>query len=551
VTQVRPRIGILIVLAALSPLQVLVGQSAQNAASSITIVTGQLATLPIPTLMEGAAGNVANFELADQLFLRLAGLSPTLLTTGDRDFVPLLARSWTRIDSVTLAFDLDPRARWQDGVPVTSRDVVFTFARARDRQVAPKLADLLRHVSSVRAEGERRVIFRFSHSYPEQLYDATFHVAPLPSHLLESIPPTELGRSSFVTHPVGSGPYRFVRAVPGQFVELTANHDFFLGRPGIERVIIRLAADPDARVNLLLSGDADATDNIPPPLDNQRRVAADPNLRLVPVPSPTVGFLLFNQRDPRDSTRPHPILSDIRMRRAITLGLDRRLLVRAIFGSYGEVPYGPVSPLLWIRHRSPRARQADPVESRRLLLAAGWRDTDGDGILDRNGTPLSLTLMLPNTSGIRRQMSLLIQEQLRQIGMRIEVQQLEGPLWNERRAAGKFDIDFTALTQDPSPSGMTQSWTCSGGGNVAHYCDPAVDSLIEGAVLGRKDPGELWVAALRRIEGDAPATFLYAPTYVYAVNRRFQNVAITPESSWLLLRNWSVGPPARASSNGN
>jgi peptide/nickel transport system substrate-binding protein len=547
----RPRIGILMVLAALSPLQALVGQSAQDAASSITIVTGQLATLPIPTLMEGAAGNVANFELADQLFLRLAGLSPTLLTTGDRDFVPLLARSWTRIDSVTLAFDLDPRARWQDGVPVTSRDVVFTFARARDRQVAPKLADLLRHVSSVMAEGERRVIFRFSHSYPEQLYDATFHVAPLPSHLLESIPATELGRSSFVTHPVGSGPYRFVRAVPGQFVELTANHDFFLGRPRIERVIIRLAADPDARVNLLLSGDADATDNIPPPLDNQRRVAADPNLRLVPVPSPTVGFLLFNQRDPRDSARPHPILSDIRVRRAITLGLDRRLLVRAIFGSYGEVPYGPVSPLLWIRHRSPRAEQANPVESRRLLLAAGWRDTDGDGILDRSGTPLSLTLMLPNTSGIRRQMSLLIQEQLRQIGMRIEVQQLEGPLWNERRAAGKFDIDFTALTQDPSPSGMTQSWTCSGGGNVAHYCNPAVDSLIEGAVLGRRDPGELWVAALRRIEADAPATFLYAPTYVYAVNRRFQNVAITPESSWLLLRNWSVGPPARASSNGN
>jgi peptide/nickel transport system substrate-binding protein len=541
--------GIVAAVAALLPLAS-AAQSNQDAGSSITIVTGQLATLPIPTLMEGAAANVANFEMADQLFLRLAGLSPTLLTAGDRNFVPLLARSWTRIDSVTLAFDLDPRARWQDGVPVTARDVVFTFGRARNRAIAPKLAELLRHITSVTAEGERRVLFRFSHAYPEQVYDATFHVAPLPAHLLDSIPPTELGRSQFATHPIGSGPYRLVRTVPGQFAELIANPDFFLGRPKIQRVIIRLAADPDARVNLLLSGEADATDNIPPPLDNQRRVAADSNLRLVPVPSPTVGFLLFNQRDPKDSSRAHPILGDLRVRRAITLGLDRRLLVRAVFGSFGEVPYGPVSPVLWIRHRSPRPEQADPAEARRLLGAAGWRDTDGDGTLDRNGSPLRLTLILPNTSGIRRQMSLLIQEQLRQIGIALDIQQMEGPVWNERRTAGKFDIDFTAITQDPSPSGMTQSWMCSGGGNVAHYCNRAVDSLMESAVLGLQDPGALWVAALRRIEADAPATFLYAPTYVYAVSRRFRNVVITPESSWLRLREWSVGAPPRPTSPG-
>jgi len=85
-------------------------QVAADREHSIVIVTGQEATLPIPTLMEGAAASVANAELADQLFLRLAGLGPTVLTAGDRGFVPLLARSWTRRDSVTLVFDLDPRA---------------------------------------------------------------------------------------------------------------------------------------------------------------------------------------------------------------------------------------------------------------------------------------------------------------------------------------------------------------------------------------------------------------------------------------------------------
>ena len=542
-THPTPRISLVAAIALVALSRPAETQSDREHRGSIVIVTGQLGTVPIPTLMEGPANNTSNLELADQLFLRLAGLGPTLLTAGDRGFVPLLARSWTRRDSLTLVFDLDPRARWQDGTPVTARDVVFTIERAKNPAIAPRLVDLLRRIQSVKAEGNRRVVFRYDSAYPEQLYDATFHVAPLPSHLLDSLAPDAVARSSFITHPVGSGPYRLVRTVPGEFMELAANQHFFLGKPKLERVIIRMAVDPAARLNMVLSGQADAMDNVVPPLDNLRRVSADSTLRLVPVPSPTVGFLLFNQRDPRDSTHAHPILSDIRVRRAITLGLDRQLMVRAVFGTYGEVPYGPVSPLLWIRHHAPRAARQNLAEARRLLGAAGWRDADGDGILDRDGQPLTLTLSLPNTSAIRRQLALLTQEQLRQLGIKIELQPLESPLWLERRSSGRFDIDFSATSQDPSPSGITQGWSCAGGTNVAKYCNPRTDSLLNQAALGRarQDPAEAWGAVLRQIEDDAPAAFLYAPSYAYVVKRRYRNVAINPVSPWLLLRLWSDG----------
>jgi peptide/nickel transport system substrate-binding protein len=229
------------------------------------------------------------------------------------------------------------------------------------------------------------------------------------------------------------------------------------------------------------------------------------------------------------------------VRRAITLGLDRQLLVRAVFGSYADVPYGPVSPLLWIRHSSPKPEGSNPEEARRLLAEAGWGDADGNGIRDREGQPLSLTLSLPNTSAIRRQLGLLIQQQLRQIGLELQLQQFEFPLWIERRTAGKFDIDFSGTLQDPSPIGLSQGWSCTGGTNVAKYCNPRVDSLLERAVLHqvKGNPAEPWIAVLRQIEADAPATFLYAPYYVYAVKRRFRNVTITPASSWQLLRAWS------------
>jgi peptide/nickel transport system substrate-binding protein len=537
-----PRAIITAAVVALASVQPVPAQEARDRQNSIVIVTGSQATLPIPTLMEGPASNVANMEIADQLFLRLAGIGRTLMTAGDSDFVPLLARSWTRRDSVTLAFDLDPRARWQDGVPVTSRDVLFTFGRARNRSLAPQLAELLKNISGITAEGESRVVFTFSHPYAEQLYDATFHVAPLPAHLLDTIPPEALARSSFVAQPVGDGPYRWVRSVPGQFIELAANSTFVLGKPVIDRVIVRVAADPDARMNYLLSGEADAMDNVPPPLSNLSRIATVPWLRLVAVPSPTLGYLLFNGRDPREKSRAHPILSDIRVRRAILLALDRPLMIRAVFASYGEVPYGPVSPILWIRHGAPKPERQNVAEARRLLGLAGWRDSDRDGTLDRDGVPLAMTLSLPNTSAVRKQMAALLQEQLRSVGIRLDLQQYEFPVWNERRNSGDFDIDFSASSQDPTPSGLTQSWSCHGGSNVARYCDRQVDSLMERAILGQGDTRQLWHEVLRRIETDLPAVFLYAPTYVYAVHRRFRNVSLSPTSSWSLLREWSVGP---------
>ena len=482
-----------------------------SARTSFVVASGGEATVPVPTLMEGPNSSVENSDVADQLFARLAQLGPTLITSGDRAFEPLLARSWTRRDSVTLAFDLDPRATWHDGVPVTATDVVFTFGRARNPAVSLGLAALLRRIASVTAEGDHRVVFHYTEPYAEQLYDAVFHVAPLPAHLLASIPAGSLEKTSFVQAPVGSGPYRWVRRVPGE-------------------------------LNMLLAGEADATENIPPPRTNIDRVRADKDLRIIPVPSPTLGFLLFNQRDPRDRNRPHPILGDRDVRRAIGLALDRRQIVRAVLGSAGEVPYGPASSILWIRHGAPAPAAMNLREARRLLDGRGWTDHDGDGVRDRAGQPLALSLIVPTTSAIRLDMAQIVQEQLRALGVRLEISQTDRAVYTERRTAGAFDIDFASTSQDPSPSGLTQGWSCQGRTNFARYCDPVVDSLIDAAILTTEGAGPAWHGVLRRIEDDSPAVFMYVLSYMYAVNRRFTNVRIRPESAWLGLREWTVGP---------
>jgi ABC-type transport system substrate-binding protein len=109
---------------------------------------------------------------------------------------------------------------------------------------------------------------------------------------------------------------------------------------------------------------------------------------------------------------------------------------------------------------------------------------------------------------------------------------------------GEFDIDFSAATMDPSPSGMVQSWSCAGrgGSNVAQYCNPAADSLIEAAITGTGDVRGAWRQAVRRIVDDAPAVFLYAPSNALVVHQRFDRVTIRPDSYWSAIWQWRVRP---------
>ncbi len=168
------------------------------------------------------------------------------------------------------------------------------------------------------------------------------------------------------------------------------------------------------------------------------------------------------------------------MRAAIQMALDVPAIVEATFGDWASVPVGPVPELSWIRDPSVKPPTQNTTGALALFKARGWFDTDGDGYLDKNGKPLALSISFPSSSAPRAQIALLAQEQLRHVGVKIELNRLEGSVWNERRNLGNFDIDFGQATLDPSPHGLVQSWGCAGrgGSNVAYYCDPKVDSLL-------------------------------------------------------------------------
>lgn len=486
-------------------------------------------------------------DVHDQIFLKLADVGMALNTVGDSGFEPQLAQRWEWENPLTLVFHLNPAARWQDGPPVTAADVAFTFASYTNPKIATSAA--LRYIASVTARDSLTAVFAFKQAYPEAFFDAVFHMRVLPRHLLAEIPSEQWSTTPFGRAPVGNGPYRFVSWTPGEHLELAADSTFFLGRPHIQRLIWTFAPDINAAVNMVVAGQADALEflGFGP---NVERARAAKDLVVYPYLGSTYAYLDFNLRAPDDTThtRPHLIFGDRDVRRAIAMGIDRERIVKGVLGDLATVPNGPVSPsMATVFNDMPPAAPYDTAAAAQLLTSRGWRDSNGDGVRDKNGTPLGFRLLV-NQSPIRGQFAQVIQEQLRVLGVAVEIDQVENNVMFERAQAGRFDAVIQVWVTDPSPAAsVPQTWTRAGFGeqNFGRYHNPAFERALEHASL---TPGTVaavkanWRVAFEILNADVPAVWLFAPASNAAVHKRVADVRIRPESWWALVWTWRIPP---------
>jgi peptide/nickel transport system substrate-binding protein len=266
---------------------------------------------------------------------------------------------------------------------------------------------------------------------------------------------------------------------------------------------------------------------------------------VVEYPSKTNNFLGYNHRDPDDTDQPHPLFGDRRLRRALTMAVDPHAIVQATLGSHGLVAVGPIPPAVWVWDESlqPRIR-FDPDGARELLREIGWTDTNDDGVLDRNGERLSFSL-LGRTDPIREQVSLILQNQLQNIGVEMRIETPDQAAYTDMVTNGRFDAQFSSIGWDPSSASMLD-WTATGVGamNYGGYVNPEFDQLVQEALdaSDRDVARRKWLEALTILGEDAPAIWLYHPRKVAAVHERFEDVSIFPYQPWSMLWKWTVNP---------
>jgi peptide/nickel transport system substrate-binding protein len=504
-------------------------RGATGSGGVLVIATPGDADILLPPLSATGTGRNAG----DRIFPRLAELTLELNTIDDSGFAPSLAERWEHRDSTTIVFHLDRRARWQDGVPVTARDVAFTFALYTDSALGSGYRPNLAQIASVTPEDSFTVAFAFRRWYPEQLYDATYHMRVLPRHLLDTIPAERLGSAAFARAPVGIGPYRFVRWTPGAEIVVAADSGYFRGRPRLDRIVWRLMPDVSSGVSALIAGEVDAIEVIPQPAELDR-AARDSNLVLMPYASPILMFVAFNLR--------RPPFDDRALRRALSFAVDRATMVRSVFGPYGEVPVGATSRMQWIAALPVRQLLYDTAAAARTLDSLGWRTGPG-GVRVRAGRPLRFTLILPVTSAVRRQGAVLLQEQLRRVGVDMQIQPVDLSVLEQRSGGGAFDAAFIGRSLDASPSALVGDWTSDAvAANYGAYRSAAFDSLVLAAVAAptRERAAPLFRAALEQINDDAPALFLFSPRNNAVIHRRYANVTIRPDAWLATVHEWGI-----------
>ncbi|MDD5091759.1 MAG: peptide-binding protein [Candidatus Wallbacteria bacterium] len=459
--------------------------------------------------------------------------------------IPDLAESWEfSPDFLHLLFHIRPGVKWHDGTLLTADDVAFTCDRIRDPATGSPDRSLFLSVATLEIVEPLTVRVHYSEPYAWAL--ESWAVKILPRHVFEQISPGSI--SSKEPPMVGTGPFKFIKWDQHEQIVLHANTDYFEQRPFLDGYTLRIIPDWSMAFLALKKGDIDIMKLNP---DQFEKHAGSEEFRsgfqIFRYPRNAVTFIGYNNKG--------PILSDRSIRKALTLSLDRAEIVKRVLYGSGHVSTGPFSSIHPGNDPFIRPLPFDTSEAISLLSSSGWKDSDGDGILDKNGVPLRFELCTNHANNTRQLISCFAAESWQKIGIKVTVSYLEWGVLLDKLLTGDFDAVLINSTfypySDPYNDWHTASIPGRGLGNEGNnyfaYSNPESDLLLEKArcTINAADR----TAILRKFHGmlhsDQPATFLYTDEDQYAVDKRFRNVCIASDGILQGVQNWSVPPELR------
>ncbi|HEX7242997.1 MAG TPA: ABC transporter substrate-binding protein, partial [Longimicrobiaceae bacterium] len=460
--------------------------------------------------------------------------------------VPGLARSWeVNADTSELVLRLRDDVRWHDGVRTTAHDLKLAYDLARNPETGYANSGFWTHYgeATVADSFTLRVKMRPHAEYMDPW--RTFFA--LPRHVLGEVPAAELKNHPFSTRqPLGNGPFRFVSRVAGQSWTFEANRDHpaeLGGRPYLDRLVVRVVPDATARLTELLTGRVDYYVQVTP--QQTPRIKASREARLVAFPFRSYVFIGWNAK--------RPMFRDVRVRRALTMAVDKQGIIDGVMYGYGEVARSSVPSIFWQHDSTAHAGlRYDPEAAKRLLAEAGWRDRDGDGIVENErGEPLRFALKTNQGNQERKDITEVIQANLRSVGVDAQPTLVEfGTLIEQLNTTRDFDAVVMGWVTEFRPDD-TDLFSCDKLDEPYQwvaYCDPETERLLDSLprIVDRAAAKPVWSRYQQKIAEDQPYTFLYFQQRLEGVSSRLRNVRPDARGDFVGVDEWWIVPGGRA-----
>lgn len=445
--------------------------------------------------------------------------------------VPDIATSWETPEPTTYVFHLRQDVTWHDAERLTAADVHYTFTSLLDeKNKSPKRASFDK-IASIEVMDEHTIRFVLSEPFAPFLTHMTQGIIPQPK---AGEPERDLD-----AHPIGTGPFKFDRIEPNVAVHLLAHNTYFEGRATLDGVVLRILPDAMVRLFELQKGNIDLIQNdLPPDLLTQLR--SDEQFTVIQAPGTNFTYLGFNCQD--------EILKHVEVRQALAYAIDRQAVIRHVLNGLGTLADGILPAGHWAHEAHVPRYAYDPSRAAQLLDQAGFPDPDGDGPQPR----FQLTYKTSQQEEGRR-IAEVLQEQLRQVGIAVEIRSFEwGTFFGDIRA-GNFQLyalTWVGVTEPDIFHYVFHSQSVPpAGANRGHYVNAQLDALLD---AGRRSMSPearraSYSQAQLLIATELPYVPLWHRANVAVLRSTFTGYQLTPSGDFRVLRTIEPRRAAKAS----
>jgi peptide/nickel transport system substrate-binding protein len=434
---------------------------------------------------------------------------------------PGLAKSWEiSPDGKVFTFHLDPKATFDDGLPVRPSDVLFSLKKITDP--ATEAAQLAGHFQKVdwantKAVDDHTVAIAFLEAYAPQMgFFNDLLVAP------EHVYSQGDFKADYNFKTVGNGPYKLVRRVAGKEILLERREDYWGVKPHLKNVLFKVITDDATAWNAVQRGDVDETQISSDAWQSERtRPDLQRTLEFRRFYTLNYNYIPWNLRD--------PLLQDKRLRQALARCVDLRAVIDSLYHGTARAVIGHFAPDRWAYNPEVQPIEYNPAEAQRMLNSLGWLDTNGDGILDKNGKPLHIEMLVVGGNIASNPFAQLFQSDLKKIGVDLAITPQDPTTFIKRILAGNYQAAYLSWNLDPDPDPfeiLHSSRTPPNGQNFVYYNSPVADKLIEDArkTFDRKKRTEIYQRLQQVLADDQPYTWTVQVSTKWAINKRLKGV---------------------------